>query len=249
MFLKTNIFLILICIVSALPSFGQRREGDLLYNKEYLVGINFHSNGGLIGGGWLRYNQKSLDGKNFTQLGLEVSFIKNPKELRYLNPVTNNSYILFKKNDLFVIRPQIGREFVLFRKAEEDGIQVDLILAGGPSFGFLKPYYIQYLNGTITVDEPYDPNVTNNPNNIMGSSPVTMGLNQCQVVPGLHFKPSLTFEMGHFNGNATGIEIGAMVEAFTQKMIILQPFNGMPDIQNKQVFTSVFLTVFYGFRR
>ena len=87
--------------------------------------------------------------KLFWHVGLEVSFIKNPKELRYLNPTTNNTYIAYKKNAMFVIRPQIGLEWILFRKAEEDGVQVDFILAGGPSLGFLKPYYIEYQSAVV----------------------------------------------------------------------------------------------------
>ncbi len=187
--------------------------------------------------------------KLFWQVGLEVSLIKNPKELRYLNPTTNNTYIAFKKNAMFVIRPQLGLEWVLFRKAEEEGVQIDFILAGGPSLGFLKPYYIEYQYGTISKFEAYDPKVHTDFNRILGAAGALTGLDECKVVPGFHLKPALSFEMGKFNGNVTGLEIGALVEGFTEKMVILQPFDGLPPIKNKQFFSSVYLTVYYGFRR
>jgi hypothetical protein len=271
LYTKLVIFAIFTSLVCILPCFGQR-EGDILYNKELVAGINFHTNGGLIGGGMLRYSTKMKRGeyrlsapavgsgagaapitipsdKLFTQIGLEVSFIKNPKELRYLNPTTNNTYIAFKKNAMFVIRPQIGLEWVLFRKAEEDGVQIDFILAGGPSLGFLKPYYIEYQYGAISKVEAYDPKIHTDFNRILGAASALTGIDQCKVVPGFHIKPALTFEMGRFNGNVTGIEIGALLEGFTEKMIILEPFDGLPPIQNKQFFSSVYLTVYYGFRR
>ncbi len=241
-----SIALIILSIGYSLPSFGQG-EGDILYDKEVVVGVNFNTNGGLIGGGMLRYSKKISDA-NFYQFALELNFIKNPKELRYLNITTNNTFIAFKLNDMFVLRPQIGYEHVLFRKAEEDGVQIDLILAGGLSFGFLKPYYIQYLYGTEIKDEAYDPAVHQDFNRIQGSSGAFMGLGESKVVPGLHIKPALSFEMGHMNGNVTGVEIGALLEAFTEKMIILEPYTGLPPIENKQVFTSVYLTVYFGFR-
>ncbi|MDB5274044.1 MAG: hypothetical protein JWO58_2411 [Chitinophagaceae bacterium] len=271
MYTKLVIFAVFISLVFTLPGFSQR-EGDILYKKELTGGINFHTNGGLIGGAMIRYSKKLSRGefkassaatpgvggatvlnipsdKLFWQVGLEVSFIKNPRELRYLNPTTNNTYIAFKKNAMFVIRPQIGLEWVLFRKAEEEGVQVDFILAGGPSLGFLKPYYIEYQYGTTSKFEAYDPNVHTDFNRILGSAGVLMGIDECKVVPGFHIKPALTFEMGKFNGNVTGLEIGTLLEGFTEKMIILQAPDGVGPIKNKQFFSSVYLTIYYGFRR
>jgi hypothetical protein len=251
-----------------LPSFGQR-EGDILYDTELIGGINFHSNGGFIGGAMVRYTKRMKGGevampnangvgsslvrlsseKHFYQIGLELSFIKHPKELRYLNTITNSTFVAFKKNNVFVVRPQIGYEYVLFRKAEEEGVQVDFILAEGPSFGFLKPYYIEYLYGLESKFEAYDPSIHNDFNRILGSAGALTGIGESKIVPGFHIKPALSFELGHMNGNVTGIEVGALVEAFTEKMTILVPFTGLPPIENRQVFSSVFLTVYYGFRR
>jgi hypothetical protein len=270
LYTKLVIFAIFASLVCT-PSFAQR-EGDILYNKEIVAGINFHTNGGLVGGAMVRYTSKFRRGeykfssastpgvgaatalsipsdKLFWQVGIDVSFIKNPKELRYLNPTTNNTYIAFKKNAMFVIRPQVGLEWVLFRKAEEEGVQIDFMLAGGLSLGFLKPYYIEYQYGTTSKFEAYDPNVHTDQNRILGAASALTGIDESKVVPGFHIKPALSFEMGRFNGNVTGLEIGALVEAFTEKMIILQTPRGAPSIQNKQFFSSVYLTVYYGFRR
>jgi len=267
---KLSILLFIVSLGYTLPSFGQR-EGDVSYGKQFVGGVTFSSNGGLIGGAMFRYSKKINGGESiipnasagvgagtkikvqsdklFYQLGLEVSFIKHPKELRYLNTTTNNTFIAFKQNALFVIRPQLGLEWLLFRKAEEDGVQINFILTGGPSLGFLKPYYIEYLYGKETKFEAYDPEIHTDFNRILGSAGALNGLGESKVVPGLHIKPALSFELGHMHGNVTGFEFGAVVEAFTEKMVILTPFTYMSPIENKQVFTSVYLTVFYGFRR
>lgn len=247
MYRTIRILVILLSIGFSFPSFGQR-EGDILYDKEFIAGVNFHTNGGLVGGIMGRYTKRTAD-NHFLQVGLEVSFIKHPKELRYLNTVTNNTFVAFKKNAMFVVRPQAGYEYVLFRKAEEEGVQVDLILGGGLSLGFLKPYYIEYLYGKESKFEAYDPDKHTDFNRVLGSGGVLTGLDESKVVPGIHIKPALSFEMGHINGNVTGIEIGTLLEWFTQKMVILEPFTGLPPIENKQFFSSVYLTIYYGFRR
>ncbi len=226
-----------------------QREGEVVYDKEFIAGINFHTNGGLIGGGLLRYTDRTKSEKSFNQIGLEVSFIKHPKELRYINISTNNTYIAWKRNTMFVIRPQVGKEWVLFRKAEEDGVQIDFMLASGLSLGFLMPYYIEYSYGKVSKMEAYDPNIHTDPNRILGTGSVLMGLGESKVVPGIHLKPAFSFELGHMNGNVTGIEIGAMFEYFSQSMTILETPRNAPQIENKQLFSSVFLTLYYGFRR
>jgi hypothetical protein len=242
-----SILAITLILGSTLPAFSQR-EGDILYDKELVVGVNFHTNGGLVGGGMLRYSKK-ISPKKYYQLALELSFIKHPKELRYLNNVTNNTFIAYKKNAMFVIRPQVGYEYVLFRKADEEGVQIDFILAAGPSLGFLKPYYIEYQYGNISKSEAFDPDVHTDFNRVLGSGPVLDGIGESKVVPGFHIKPAISFELGQINGNVAGIETGFMIEGFTEKMVIRQSFSGSPTIENKQLFTSVYLTIYYGFRR
>ena len=150
---------------------------------------------------------------------------------------------------MFVIRPQVGYEYALFRKADEEGVQIDFILAGGLSLGFLKPYYIEYQYGKVSKMEAYNPAVHTDFNRVLGSGSALSGLDESKVVPGFHIKPALSFELGQLNGNVTGIETGFLVEYFAQKMEILEPFNGYGKIQSKQLFTSVYLTIYYGFRR
>jgi hypothetical protein len=57
--------------------------------------------------------------------------------------------------------------------------------------------------------------------------------------PGINFKTALHFEFGS-KKSSTAIEVGFLAEAFTKKIII------MPTAENSSIFTSAFITLFYG---
>jgi len=251
--LKNTCFLILFGLLQ-FSSFAQsaQSEGRIDYEKEFLAGVNFNTNGGLIGGFMLRYSKLVYEKKNqFHNFGFEVGIVKHPKELRYASQQSGGTFIAYKSHHLVVLRPTYGREFVLFHKGNEDGVQLDFILNGGISFGVLTPYYIQYQNGPVVETVPYDP--VNTPEIIMviNSSGYTTGLGQSKVVPGIHLRTGFSFEYGHFSNKVTGLEVGFLFEAFAKKMVMMEApasYSGT-SFHNNQVFTSVYLTIFYGGRK
>ena len=85
------------------------------YNQEYIWGVSKNSNSGLIGGVAGKYSRQISEGK-FQSFGLEIVNVKNPKELRRSSNTTGNSYLFGKTNYLFSVRPQYGREWVVFKK-------------------------------------------------------------------------------------------------------------------------------------
>src|SRR5690554_8218604 len=94
---------------------AQREDaGDYEYDREVLFGVNKNTNGGLIGGVNLKLGYR-IDDKNFQFFQLELVNVKNPREVRY-NTVLGNSYIFGKTNYLYSVRPQYGREVILFKK-------------------------------------------------------------------------------------------------------------------------------------
>jgi len=228
-----------------------QREGDIDYTHELIGGINFNSNGGLIGGAMLRYSRLLRESNNqFHNFGLEVVSIRNHKQLRYAAQQSGGSFVAYKKNYMIVIRPSYGREFVLLRKGNKDGVQMDLLLNGGLSFGLLTPYYIDYQTGSTSSIVPYDPVKTPDINSVINSAGYSTGLGQTKIVPGVHFKTGFSFEYGHFTNNVTGVEVGFLLEAFTQKMVMMEaPAGSTGYFKNNQFFSSVYLTIFYGGRR
>jgi hypothetical protein len=240
---KLNFLIPLFFLLLSLPAVAQREDtGNYEYDREYLLGINKNTNGGMIGGVALKIGTR-LDDSQFAFFGLELANVKHPKEVRKTT-VTGNNYVFGKSNYLYAIRPHYGREVILFKKAPNQGVQVSALAAVGPSIGLIAPYYIEYaLNRVETVLEPYDPAKHQSSYNIMGTGRLLEGLGKSKLAIGGMAKAALHFEFGVFKSNATGLEIGYQVEGF-QKEIPLIPTAG-----NKQFFQSAYFTLFFGFRK
>ena len=83
------------------------------YSKEFIYGINFNTQAGLIGGVSVR-SSRVLDDRLLRFWSIEGVMLKNAKEER-VNTVIGGTYIDRKTNYAFVLRPSIGIQRVLFR--------------------------------------------------------------------------------------------------------------------------------------
>ena len=230
--------LILVCIWPLLSS-AQLFEGDEYeYTSEWIWGINKNTNGGLIGGLMIRYS-RSAGNDFFETYGLELSNVKHPSEIRYIGQ-TGAGFSFPKLNHLYAIRLQYGREKLLFKKSNQQGVQISAMAAAGPTIGIEAPYYLNRTDGSY---EQYDPVAGTDPDFYIGPGRLFQGLGESSIVPGLNVKSSLLFEFGTYRSNVAGIEVGVMAEAYTRKIIIV------PSQPNNSVFTSVFLSLFWGSRR
>jgi len=220
----------------------EEESGDYDYDKEVLFGINKNTNGGLIGGVSFKIGSR-IDDNLFQFFNLELANVKNPKEVRY-NTVLGNSYIFGKSNYLYAIRPQYGREIIAFKKAPHQGVQISFLTAIGPTIGLLSPYYVEYaLSRTETVRQPYDPSVHQSRFNILGPGRLFEGIGESEIAFGANAKAAINFEFGFFKSNVTGLELGYQFEGFTKEIPL------MPTTENRQIFQSAYVTLFYGFRR
>ena len=240
---KLNFLFPVFFFLLTLPVLAQREDtGNYEYDREYLLGVNKNTNGGMIGGVALKVGTR-LDDSQFAFFGLELANVKHPKEVRY-STVTGNNYIFGKSNYLYAIRPHYGREVILFKKAPNQGVQVSALAAVGPSIGLVAPYFIEYaLNRVETVVEQYDPAVHQSRFNILGTGRLLEGVGQSELALGGMAKAALYFEFGVFKSNATGLEVGYQFEGFQKKIpLILRE-------QNRQFFQSAYFTLFFGFRK
>lgn len=229
-------------LLSVSFSFAQREDtGNYEYDREVLFGVNKNTNGGLIGGFVLKMGYR-IDETNFQFFGLDLVNVKHPKEVRY-NTVMGNSFVYGKSNYLYSIRPYYGRELIVFKKAPQQGVQVSLLGALGPTLGIIAPYYIEYSTNRVTVREQYDPEVHQSIFNILGPGRVFEGIGRSQAAFGGNAKAAVLFEFGVFKSNVTGLELGYQLEGFTKEIVL------MPTVENRQVFQSVYFTFYYGFRK
>lgn len=240
---KLNFLIPLFFLLLANTALAQREDvGNYEYDREYLLGINKNTNGGMIGGFALKVGSR-IDDSQFAYFGLELANVKHPKEVRYTT-VTGNNYIYGKSNYLYAIRPHYGRELILFKKAPNQGVQVSALAAVGPSIGLIAPYFIEYsINRVETVVEPYDPAIHQSRFNILGTGQLLEGLGQSKLAIGGMAKAALHFEFGVFKSNATGLEVGYQLEGFLKKIPLIQ------TADNKQFFQSAYFTLFFGFRK
>jgi len=236
------LFIILLSFIVNI-SFAQEEEaGDYEYDREVLFGVNKNTNGGLIGGVYFKLGNRISDDL-FEFYGLELVNVKNPKEVRY-NTQFGNSYIFGKSNYLYSIRPHYGRELILFKKAPQQGVQISILSAIGPSIGVIAPYYVEYIvNRTQTVREQYDPQNIRSRFDVTGPGRIFEGIGESELAIGAHAKAALSFEFGVFKSNVTGMELGYLFEGFHKEVEL------MPTVENRQFFHSVYFTLFYGFRK
>ena len=231
------------------------------YQRETVFGINFNTQGGLIGGANVRVS-RVLDERWLRFWSLEGVSFKSPKE-ESISTGFGGSYKRYKANYAFALRPSIGVQRILFRKAADAGVQVNGLLSAGPSLALLMPYFISYdqtwaRNGAsqpssndVIVDEAYDPVRHANDKYIVDRAPLFSGIGQTSVVPGAHLRAGLSFEYGRYRDAVAGAEVGFLLEAYTKRLLILNP-PVSPGIDanslNNQVFPSVYLTLYIGHR-
>ncbi|WP_234986306.1 MULTISPECIES: hypothetical protein [Pontibacter] len=230
-------------LVLVLPATAQSDDD---FSNELSYGINLNSNGGLLGGVFVR-SSWFMKERLYRFGGLEIVEIKHPKENRLYNPGSGDHFIAGKQNHFFSVRPHYGLEHVLFRKAAESGVQVNALGAIGPSLGLLIPYYIRYdYAGGLGSDirtEAYDPNKHLSFENTLGNANVLTGLGETNINLGVHAKAGLSFEYGRYRESITGVEVGFMVEKFFKDMVMI------PQTENYSLFTSVYLNIYYGRRK
>lgn len=246
---KSSWVIFLALLLGASGAFAQSEAP----RKEFTYGINFNTNGGIIGGVSLR-SSKTIKEKWQRFWGLEIVEVKHPKESKYLGQ-GGDIFVMGKINYLYVFRPEYGREYQFFKKAPESGVEVNAVLGVGPSIGLLVPYYIDYdVNEVGRSGNPalqrniqrvrYDPvGLHAKSDHIIGSAGFLTGINETKVNVGAHLKTGLSFEYGRYQESITGIETGFLFEVYPKKLILL------PEAENSQVFTSVYLTLYYGRRK
>lgn len=209
------------------------------YESEFIWGISKNTSSGLIGGFVFKKSFKMTD-RMLQTFGLEIMNVRHPQEVRY-NSAYGNFFTFGKKNYLYTFRLQYGRDFILFKKAPQQGVEIKAVFAAGPSIGIEAPYYVEYNNDDIIVRQQYNKNMAKQ--SIYGPGRLFQGLGESKIVPGLNFKAALNFELGIFKSQVTGFEAGVLVDVYTRKIDM------MALAKNYSTYPTLFITVFFGNRK
>lgn len=232
-----------VCLVllaaSATTGLAQVQDG-YDYETEFIWGVSKNTSGGLIGGFIFKKSFKMTE-KMLQSFGLEIMNVRHPQEIRF-SSVYGNYFTFGKKNYLYSLRLQYGRDFILFKKAPQQGVEIKAVFAAGPSIGFEAPYYVEYATSTTASShEQYNEDMIRE--NILGPGRIFQGLGESKIVPGLNFKAALNFELGIFKSQVTGFEAGVLVDTYARKIDM------MALAKNQSTFPTLFITLFFGNRK
>lgn len=226
-----------------------RTKDEVLREKILSFGITTNTNSPFIGGFVVTSSTTigEYKGKPKQQyIAIEGVMIKSPIEKDL--PGYENKFVYGKVNYLTSIRPEYGREWYFFNKDTEKSIGLSGIIAGGPSFGILKPYYVKYYNKNAdqVQTQIFDPNITGDINSFSGSASFFKGLfNNLKFDPGVHLKAALNFDNSTFGDKVSGVELGGTFEYFFKEPQIMHKSFG----KNQKAYTSVYITLYFGSKK
>jgi hypothetical protein len=224
-------------------------ESNILFRNEASGGIQLHSNG--LGVQFRRGWHHTGFIKHMFEL--ELVSMRHPKQFKSPNPYYPDSkpYYFGKLNYAYFLRGGLGRQHILFSKAERSGVEVRYNYFGGAVLGITKPVYLDVL-----VDDPfdtlsqfkyietrrYDPNDPDQQaiENIYGPGPYFKGFGELGVRPGLYGKFSLSFEYSSIQQKITALEAGVVMDYFPSSIPIMA-FN---DPQH--LFVNFFIALSWG---
>lgn len=236
-----SLFVLFFCAFCFFSSFAQTQD-SYEYQSEFTWGINKNTSGGLIGGFVFKKARKRSE-RQLESFGLEIMNVKHPQERRENSDVTGNSFIWRKTNYLYALRFQYGRDFILFKKAPQQGVEIKAVFAAGPSLGIIAPYYVevQAENGQLTTYKQYTSDIS--VSNIYGTGKLFQGIGDSDIAIGANIKAALNFELGIVKSQVTGFEAGILLDAYAKDVILVT------DAKNYSLFPTVFITLFYGSRK
>jgi hypothetical protein len=251
--MKRKVFCVSFCLslLLAVQVIGQvnpneyQEEPKVLMKNEWTLGVQLHSAGWGVG---YRRGQNITASKKRT-IEFDLVNIKHPKEIRTVNPYFDNAKPFFygKLNSITVLRSGIGRQKVLYSKAEKSGVEVRLLYSGGFSLAIAKPVYLYILYPTAfrgeyeIVIEKYDPDL-HFVDNIYGRAPFNSGFDGIKPYPGAYAKAGLSFEYGSNTTSIKCLEAGFCLDAYAKEIPI------MAYSDNSAYYLNIYLNLVFGRR-
>src|SRR5215831_4777172 len=208
----------------------QYEEGSLIYSKQTAFGFKLNTDGW----GVLFEHGKYKTIRKTNLWWLEFGERKSPKEEKVTNGqdigcgffLIGNPYVFGKQNNFYYLKGGIGQQLLIGGKGNKNGVAVSGIYGGGLSLGYLKPYYIDYLDqntnqsGSIKYNDSTRSKFLD-PSDITGASGFTKGFSEGTIVPGAFARLAMRFDYGRYNEFLSAVEIGVNAEYYSKKMPIM----------------------------
>jgi hypothetical protein len=189
----------------------EKKDLNVLYRNEASVGVFMHS-----GGFGLNYRRGfHVTGEKKRMIEIELCNMSDPKEIKISLNEDSRGYYYGKLNSLFILRPGVGRQIILFRRSERRSVEIRYNTFIGGSLCFAKPVFLEILHNTQGTEpmplttEQYDPEL-HNLSNIYGRSNFFTGIDRTKIYPGGYAKFSLSCEFGDDYTDIKAIEVGAV---------------------------------------
>ena len=204
---------------SALPI----KELNVLLRNEASGGFFVHSRG--IG---INYRRGfHVTGQRKRVFELEVLTMRSPKEIKVARSENSKGYYYGKLNSLYITRPGVGFQNVLFRRGDRKSIEIRYSTFIGPSMCLAKPVFLEILHHNpanpdqkFVSTEKYDPEI-HNQNNISGRAPFFTGFIQSKLYVGAYGKFSISCEYAESRFEIKSFELGAVIDVYPAKIPIM----------------------------
>ena len=221
-------------------SFAQEIETGstkLLLTKDFQFGLNFNT----IGWGMSFEMAKQITHKHKRVFGFTLTNISHQKEMKIVGTSGSKGYYFGKINSLLALRLCIGAKHLLYKAKRENGVEIHYKWNIGPSFGLIKPIYLEIdkgVNGNIShFPERYDPAIHYS-GVIHSSSSWYKGIGESSLKTGVFLKTGFDFNFAISRTSISGGELGLIVDYY--------PFNEI-EILDKQTEQKVFVSLYLQF--
>ncbi len=165
---------------------------------------------------------------------VELGEVKHTKQIKRSNTgVTTpgdqaTPFVYGKTNNFYTFKLGYGFRKMIAGKPEPGTVSIHLVYGGGISLGLLKPYYINALvtkNGitseqSITYSDSTKEAFLSKPN-IIGSSGFSKGLGEIKLVPGVHAKLGLHFDIATDKKGKLAIETGMGLDYYAKEVELM----------------------------
>jgi hypothetical protein len=218
-------------------------ETGIVYRNVRHIGLAINSTG--VG---IHYRRgKHLTGYSLLMGDFSFSNLRDPKEVRSVNPFSDNSggYHYGKLNSLYTLHAGIGKQKTINAKGDRGGVEIGFGYYAGFSAGILKPVYLTIFyvddqdGGVREKVERYDP-AKHYPDNISGKASLFKGIGESKIRPGVYGAFLVNFEWGKEQQKIRMIETGVTLDVFPL------PVEVMAYNQPSSYFMSLFIRVIYG---